>query len=133
MYNAALEMAVKMGHLPSLAPSLEPSALRRGVVLDGHTGNICLINPMKRVRQFSHGFDALQDARTCYGETEIEMDGHRPGGSRWWVMGTHFELPFQQLFQLGVSHIDHREPDESKRSECYAMMLKSLKDIVNSL
>jgi hypothetical protein len=126
-------MAVKMGHLPSISPSLNPSALRRGVVLDGHTGNVCLMNPLKRVRQFSHAFGALQDARICYGETEIELDGHRPGGNRWWVMGTHFELPFQQLFQLGVSHIDHREPDEQKRSECYSIMLKNLKDIVNSL
>jgi hypothetical protein len=126
-------MAVKIGILPSLSPSLKPSALRRGVVLDGHTGNVCLMNPSKRVRQFSHGLGALQDARVLYGDTEIEIEGHRPGGHRWWVMGTHFELPFQQLFQLGVSHIDEREQDAHKRSEGYSVMLKSLKDIINSL
>jgi FMN phosphatase YigB (HAD superfamily) len=126
-------MAVKMGHLPASSLPLQPLALRRGVVLDGLTGNVCIMNPLQRVSRFSHGFGALQDARAVYGETEIEVDGHRPGGSRWWVMGTHFELPFQQLFQLGVSHIDQHEQDEDKRSQCYSVMLKSFKDIVNRL
>jgi len=126
-------MAVKMGHLPTSCPVLQPLALRRGVVLDGQTGNLCVMNPLRRVSQFSHAFGAPQDARVLYGETEIEVDGHRPGGSRWWVMGTHFELPFQQLFQLGVSHIDQHEQDEGKRSQCYSVMLKDFKEIVNRL
>jgi hypothetical protein len=126
-------MAVKMGHLPSASPSLKPLDLRRGVVLDGLTGNICIMDPLQQVVQFSHGFGALQDACSLYGETKIEMEGQRPGGSRWWVMGTHFELPFQQLFQHGVSHIDQRELDEQKRSECYSSMLRNFKDIVNRM
>jgi hypothetical protein len=61
------------------------------------------------------------------------MDGHRPGGNRWWVMGTHFELPFQQLFQLAVSNIDELEQDEQKRCESYTLMLRNLKVIINKL
>ena len=133
VYNSALDMAVKMGHLPPSSPPLNALALRRGVVLDGQTGNVCVLNPLKRVWQFSHGFGALQDASSLYGETEIEMDGHRPGGNRWWVMGTHFELPFQQLFQLAVSNIDEREQDEQKRCESYTLMLRNLKVIINKL
>jgi hypothetical protein len=126
-------MAVKIGDLPPSCPSLQPLDLRRGVVLDGHTGNICVMNPLKRVWKFSHGFGPLQDAGTVYGETQIEMDGLRPGGDRWWVMGTHFELPFQQLFQLGVSYIDDCEQDEFKRFQRYSSMLHNLKNVVNRL
>ena len=122
-----------MGHLPASSLPLQPLALRRGVVLDGLTGNVCIMNPLQRVSRFSHGFGALQDARAVYGETEIEVDGHRPGGSRWWVMGTHFELPFQQLFQLAVSNIDELEQDEQKRCESYTLMLRNLKVIINKL
>jgi hypothetical protein len=133
VYNSALEIAVEMGHLPSSTPSLKPSGLRRGVVLDGHTGNVCVLDPLLRVVQFSHAFGAPQDARALYGETEVEMDGGRPGGDRWWVMGTHFELPFQQLFQHATSHIDQREQDERKRTDCYALMLTSFKAIINRM
>jgi hypothetical protein len=133
VYNSALEIAVEMDHLPSSTPLLKPLGLRRGVVLDGHTGNICVLDPLMRVVQFSHAFGAPQDARALYGETEVQMDGQQPGGDRWWVMGTHFELPFQQLFQHATSHIDQREQDERKRADCYAVMLKSFKEIINTL
>jgi hypothetical protein len=48
-------------------------------------------------------------------------------------MGTHFELPFQQLFQLAVSNIDELEQDEQKRCESYTLMLRNLKVIINKL
>jgi len=119
---------VKMGHLPASSPELQPLSLRRGVVLDGQTGNLCEINSLQRVSRFSHGFGALEDSKAVYGETKIE-----PLDSRWWFMATHFELPFQQLFQLGVSHIDQNEQDADKRSQCYSVMMKSLKHIKDKM
>ena len=133
VYSSALNMAVEMGHLPPSTPVLKPLDLRRGVVLDGHTGNICVMDAEQRVVQSSHGFGSIQDARSLYGETRIEVEGQRPGGSRWWVMGTHFELPFQQLFQHGVAHIDQHEDDDGKRSQRYSLRLANFKDIVGRM